>query len=139
MAYALTHCIIHTGQTTLTDHALLIEGDRIATVTPQSDLLGKIDAIDLNGHHVAPGFIDLQLNGCGGVMFNDTITAETLDIMHETNLASGTTSFLPTLITTSDADMLAAIDVVKTYRQHYPLRVLGLHFWFSCFHCRFID
>jgi N-acetylglucosamine-6-phosphate deacetylase len=127
MAYALTHCTIHTGQMTLTDHALLIEGDRIATVSPQSDLLGRIDAIDLNGHHVAPGFIDLQLNGCGGVMFNDNITTETLDIMHETNLASGTTSFLPTLITTADEDMIAAIDVVKAYRQHHPQRVLGLH------------
>jgi N-acetylglucosamine-6-phosphate deacetylase len=83
--------------------------------------------LDGQGWAAAPGFIDLQLNGCGGVMFNDAITASTLDTMHRTNLRSGTTSFLPTLITTSDQAMDQAIALMETYRRDHPTQVLGLH------------
>ena len=125
--YALTNCVLYTGDRQLDDCALVIDGDRIAEVIALKDLNPKIAAIELQGSSVAPGFIDMQLNGCGGVMFNDAIASATLDIMHQTNLNSGTTSYLPTLITTSDQDMLAAMEVVKTYRQHHPYSVLGLH------------
>lgn len=125
--YALTHCNLYTEQQVLTDRALLIEADRIQAIPPIEQLPATCEAIDLEGATVAPGFIDLQLNGCGGVMFNDAITPETLEIMHRTNLQSGTTSYLPTLITTSDRDMQTALEVVAAYRQHSPFNVLGLH------------
>ncbi|GAB4371346.1 MAG: N-acetylglucosamine-6-phosphate deacetylase [Elainellaceae cyanobacterium] len=132
--YALIHGKIYTGDTKadtrqepLTDHALLIEGDRIVDLISIADLSDDCKAIDLGGDWVAPGFIDLQLNGCGGVMFNDAITSETLDTMHQTNLKSGTTSFLPTLITSSDEDMLAAMEVMQPYREAHPYSVPGLH------------
>jgi N-acetylglucosamine-6-phosphate deacetylase len=125
--YALTNCTLHTEQQTLSNHALLIDRQQIVEILPVSQLSSDYDWIDLNGNHVAPGFIDLQLNGCGGVMFNDAITAETLEIMHQTNLRSGTTSYLPTLITSPDEDMLTAMQVVSQYRQRSPYNVLGLH------------
>lgn len=124
--YALTNGTVFTGAEVVRDRAILIEGDRIQGLGSPEDL-GECDRIDLHGANVAPGFIDLQLNGCGGVMFNDAITAETLDTMHRTNLRSGTTSFLPTLITTSDADMVQAMAVVAEYRKKAPNSVLGLH------------
>lgn len=125
--YALTNCVLHTGEQDLVDHALLIEGDRILDILPSWDLPDSFSVIDLQGDHVSPGFVDLQLNGCGGVMFNDEITAKTLEIMHTTNLKSGTTSYLPTLITTSDTDMLRAMELVRDYRKFRPHNVLGLH------------
>jgi N-acetylglucosamine-6-phosphate deacetylase len=125
--YALTHCQIYTSDALLLDHAIQIAGDRIVDVIPEGALPDDYPRIDLQGQQVAPGFIDLQLNGCGGVMFNDAITAATLDHMHRTNLRSGTTSFLPTLITAPDADMQAAIALVQQYRQQQPDSVLGLH------------
>ncbi len=124
--YALTNCKIY-AQQVLSQQALLIDGERIVDLVPQSSLSLDLPVLDLGGAHLSPGFIDLQLNGCGGVMFNDAITPETLTIMHQTNLKSGTTSYLPTLITTSDADMQAAMAVVADYRQHSPHSVLGLH------------
>jgi N-acetylglucosamine-6-phosphate deacetylase len=124
--YALTNCTLYTGDRELSDRALLIKGDKIMDLVAPADL-PACRVIDLKGDRVAPGFIDLQLNGCGGVMFNDAITAETLDRMHQTNLKSGTTSYLPTLITAPDADMLAALDLVKAYRQQHGYSVLGLH------------
>lgn len=125
--YAFTNCVLHTGQQDLIDHVLLIEGDRILDIIPTWDLPADCTAIDLEGSHVSPGFIDLQLNGCGGVMFNDEITANTLEIMHATNLQSGTTSYLPTLITTSDTEMLRAMELVRDYRKFRAHTVLGLH------------
>jgi N-acetylglucosamine-6-phosphate deacetylase len=127
MMYALVNGRIYTGQEELTDRALLIRGDRIGDWVPAAEVAPDCPVIDLEGAAIAPGLIDLQLNGCGGVMFNDAITAETLDIMHQTNLRSGTTSFLPTLITAPDADMLAAMAVVHQYRRSSPYNVLGLH------------
>lgn len=129
--YALTNCWIYTSEQILTDHAVLIEDQKIVDVIPENALPSLLstdyETIDLAGKHVAPGFIDLQLNGCGGVMFNDAITVETLEVMHQTNLKSGTTSYLPTLITTSDEDMLQALAVVQAYRKHSPDNILGLH------------
>lgn len=125
--YAFTGCTLYTGTEILTNHALVISGDRILDILPEAQLSPDCPQVALPGYAIAPGFLDLQLNGCGGVMFNDAIAPETLDIMHATNRRSGTTSFLPTLITAPDADMHTAIAVVRDYRQQHPHRVLGLH------------
>lgn len=125
--YALINCKLYTAFTVQHDHALLVDDGHIRALVPTAQLPSDCQQVDLHGLHVAPGFIDLQLNGCGGVMFNDAIAPSTLDTMHQTNLRSGTTSFLPTLITTADADMAAAISVVRDYRHTHPHSVLGLH------------
>ncbi|EHG1330606.1 N-acetylglucosamine-6-phosphate deacetylase [Vibrio vulnificus] len=125
--YALTNCKIYTGSDVLSEHALIIENDLITSIVPVADLPSGIEVKDLAGANVSPGFIDLQLNGCGGVMLNDEITAETMQIMHEANLKSGCTSFLPTLITSSDADMRAAITAAREYHAKYKNQSLGLH------------
>ncbi|MCV5837165.1 amidohydrolase family protein, partial [Escherichia coli] len=91
------------------------------------ELPKAIEVKALNGANFSPGFIDLQLNGCGGVMLNAAITAETMPIMHEANLKSGCTSFLPTLITSSDEDMRTAISAAREYHNQYQNQSLGLH------------
>lgn len=125
--YALSNCKIYTGSDVLTDHAVVIENELIKKVCPISELPEGIEVHDLNGANLSPGFIDLQLNGCGGVMLNDEITAETMQIMHEANLKSGCTSFLPTLITSSDEDMRAVITAAREYHNQYQNQSLGLH------------
>ncbi|WP_454442654.1 N-acetylglucosamine-6-phosphate deacetylase [Vibrio bathopelagicus] len=125
--YALSNCKIYTGSDVLTDHAVVIENELIKKVCPISELPEGIEIRDLNGANLSPGFIDLQLNGCGGVMLNDEITAETMQIMHKANLQSGCTSFLPTLITSSDEDMRAVITAAREYHNQYQNQSLGLH------------
>ncbi|WP_060982209.1 N-acetylglucosamine-6-phosphate deacetylase [Vibrio splendidus] len=125
--YALSNCKIYTGSDVLTDHAVVIENELIKKVCPISELPEGIEVRDLDGANLSPGFIDLQLNGCGGVMLNDEITAETMQIMHEANLKSGCTSFLPTLITSSDEDMRAVITAAREYHNQYQNQSLGLH------------
>ncbi|QUJ66551.1 N-acetylglucosamine-6-phosphate deacetylase [Photobacterium sp. GJ3] len=125
--YALTNCRIFTGSDVLNNHAVIIDGVNIHAVCPVAELPADIPTQDLDGANLSPGFIDLQLNGCGGVMFNDEITADTIHTMHLANLKSGCTSFLPTLITSSDEDMKAAIRAAREYEASYQNHSLGLH------------
>ena len=124
--YALTNGKIFTGNEVLLDHAIIVDGQRIKGVHLLKDL--KItNKIDVKGAWIVPGFIDLQLNGCGGVLFNDDTNSETLEKMHLTNLSSGTTSFLPTLITTDDIKMKVALQVAEKINGLVPDKVLGVH------------
>ncbi|MEZ8700135.1 N-acetylglucosamine-6-phosphate deacetylase [Vibrio lentus] len=125
--YALSNCKIYTGSDVLTDHAVVIENELIKKVCAISELPEGIEVRDLDGANLSPGFIDLQLNGCGGVMLNDEITADTMQIMHKANLKSGCTSFLPTLITSSDEDMRVVITAAREYHNQYQNQSLGLH------------
>jgi len=124
--YALTNCKIYTGSNVLVDHAVIIKNELIEAVCPLADLPQDITTQDLKGANVSPGFIDLQLNGCGGVMLNDEVTADTMQTMHKANLKSGCTSFLPTLITSSDEDMRQAIAAAREYQTKYKNQALGL-------------
>ena len=69
--YALTNCIIFTGHERLDNHAVIIDGEIIKAVCPESELTHDIERKDLQGAILSAGFIDLQVNGCGGVQFND--------------------------------------------------------------------
>ncbi|MGL4207203.1 MAG: N-acetylglucosamine-6-phosphate deacetylase [Aeromonadaceae bacterium] len=124
---ALINGTIHTQDGVLHDHAVLIQDERIAALLPRQACPAEIPSYDLGGAHLSAGFIDLQLNGCGGVMFNQAPTVTTLEKMQEANLRSGTTSFLPTLITASDEEMRAAIATTRDYMQRHRHQVLGLH------------
>jgi len=118
------------GNKFYTGKVLIIDGERIVDIIPQEELTttyGNIETIDAENTYVTPGFIDLQLNGCGGVLFNDDITLETLDTMHKTNLKYGCTSFTPTLITTGDESIEKAIELVKGIENKGKYGVVGLH------------
>lgn len=128
--YALTHGRIYTGHEILDDHAIVVANGLIERICPLSELPADIEQRTLNGAIISPGFIDVQLNGCGGVQFNDTaeaVTVETLEIMQKANEKSGCTSYLPTLITTSDELMKQGIAVMRDYLSQHPNQALGLH------------
>lgn len=111
--------------------ALIIDGKKISHIVKEEELDAKypgIEKIDAKGGYVTPGFMDLQVNGCGGVLFNDTITEETLKTMHETNLKYGCTSYLPTLITSTDENIVKALDLIDSLKNtKEDIGVLGLH------------
>ncbi|PRM10440.1 N-acetylglucosamine-6-phosphate deacetylase [Haemophilus influenzae] len=127
MKYALTNSVIYTKYEILRDYAVVIDGETIEAVIPQTELEKDIKTIDLQGNNLTAGFIDLQLNGCGGVMFNDQTSVETLEIMQETNLKSGCTSFLPTFITAPDENIKSAVKIMREYLNKHKNQALGLH------------
>lgn len=125
--YALTNAVIYTGEKVLYEHAVVIENGLIQAVILEKDLAKEMPTVDLNGANLSAGFIDLQLNGCGGVMFNEEISVNTLEIMQATNLKSGTTSYLPTFITSPDEGMKQAVAVMREYLSKHQNQALGLH------------
>ncbi|HDG1690932.1 TPA: N-acetylglucosamine-6-phosphate deacetylase [Kluyvera georgiana] len=128
--YALTHGRIFTGHEILDDHAIIVANGLIERICPLADVPANVEQRSVNGAILAPGFIDVQLNGCGGVQFNDTaeaVSVETLEIMQKANEKSGCTSFLPTLITTSDDLMKQGVRVMREYLAKHPNQALGLH------------
>ncbi len=125
--YALTNCKIYTGTEILQDSAVIIEGRRISGVVSNSDIPDQAKTTDLEGAILTPGFIDLQLNGCGGIFFNDDISVDTLEHMSRTIYSTGCTAFLPTLVSAPEKDVLKSLEIVHEYRKKYPHTVLGLH------------
>ena len=128
--YALVNGRIYSGDDIFDHHAVVIADGKIERVCSLAALPPEIEQQDVGGAIIAPGFIDLQLNGCGGVQFNDDIHAisvETLETMHRANVKSGCTSFLPTLITSSDELMVRAVETMRAFLQKYPHFLLGLH------------
>lgn len=116
------------GETVRDGHGLVIEGDTIAAVLPDSQLPGTSAApVDLAGATLVPGFIDLQVNGGGGVLFNAMPTPEGIRQIGEAHRAFGTTGFLPTLVTDSFDVMRQAVDAVAVAIEQGVPGVLGIH------------
>ena len=107
--------------------ALLIAGGRIHGVVDDRRLPQDARRIDLEGGLLAPGFIDLQVNGGGGVLLNDAPEPATIARIGAAHRRYGTTGFLPTLITTDRATMARAIDAVRRAIDAGMPGVLGIH------------
>jgi N-acetylglucosamine-6-phosphate deacetylase len=110
-----------------TDSAVLIEGDTITALVPRSGLSAAIPCVDLpNQAWLAPGFIDIQVNGGGDVLFNDEPTPEALRTIATAHRKFGTTSLLPTLISDSADKMAEACAAVESIVGVEP-SILGIH------------
>jgi N-acetylglucosamine-6-phosphate deacetylase len=108
--------------------AAVIEGERIAGVAASDTLPKSIPVVALPaGAWLAPGFIDIQVNGGGDVLFNDDPSPQTLKRIVAAHRAFGTTSMLPTLISDRDEKMRRAAAAVREAQRAEPA-VLGLHY-----------
>jgi N-acetylglucosamine-6-phosphate deacetylase len=111
----------------LDDHALVVDGARIQGLRPAHRLEPEIARLELHGGALVPGFIDVQVNGGGGVLFNEAPTVEGIRTIAETHLRFGTTGFLPTLISDDLPVLAAAIAAVDDAIRAGVPGVLGLH------------
>ena len=128
MRNALVNGRIATGGRLLEGHAVLIEDGRITAILPDGDLrIRDARMHDLDGLLLLPGFIDTQVNGGGGVLFNDAPALDTIRRMAAAHAQFGTTGFLPTLIS-DDLDVIAAaIAAVSAALEDGVPGVLGIH------------
>jgi N-acetylglucosamine-6-phosphate deacetylase len=124
---ALTGARILAGSSFVEGRALIIDGDRIAALVKESDIPGDCERAALGGGDLLPGFIDCQVNGGGGVLFNDAPTVEGIRAIGAAHRRFGTTGFLPTLISDDLAVLDRAIAAVEdAIAQNVP-GVLGIH------------
>ena len=98
------------------DAAVLIDGDRIAAIVPRRQVPETIPIRELQGSNawLAPGFIDIQVNGGGDVLFNDAPTPDAIRAIIAAHRRFGTTALLPTLISDTSEKMLAALTAVES-------------------------
>ncbi len=126
--YALVNARVFDGDKFLDNATVIIENDRIKSIEIDSSLDIVMTKIDLKGKIIVPGYIDLQVNGCGGADINHDISLDTLQVLHETNIKHGVTSIAPTLITTSDERILEAIDLINHLENPELLGIIAWHF-----------
>lgn len=127
MTYALVGARIFYDNTTwLDNHAVVIHEKCISAVIPEASLDSAITRHEISGLLV-PGFIDVQVNGGGGVLFNDEISPAGIAAIGMAHRAFGTTGFLPTFITDKPERMHAAIAAMREAAAMEIPGLLGVH------------
>ncbi len=124
---ALRGARIFTGEHFLDHHALLLDGGRIVDLVPEAALPTGMRSKDLGGGTLAPGFIDAQVNGGGGVLFNDARTASGAAAVAAAHAGFGTTGCLPTFITDRPERRREAVAAVREAIAAGAPGVLGIH------------
>ena len=128
MTLALTNARVLTPDGWHDDLAVLLDGERIVDLLPPGDpRVRDAHRHDLRGAMLVPGFIDVQVNGGGGVLFNEAPTVETLRRIGAAHRRYGTTGFLPTLISDNRGVMREALAAVEQALEERVPGVLGIH------------
>ncbi len=128
MKKALFNCRVFDGEKLHGGLAVLLEKDRISALLPESISRQRLrSTFDLAGHILAPGLIDIQVNGGGGVMFNDAPTVKT----HAYNRCSASPLWHDRFSADTDqygfATMKRAIEAVRRAVTEAVPGVLGIH------------
>ncbi len=101
MKKAIKGARIFCGKDFADNHALLYENEKIIEIVNESEIPKDFEIQNLNGGIISPGFIDLQVNGGGGKLFNNSPDKESLDTIISAHQYFGTTSIMPTVISDS--------------------------------------
>jgi N-acetylglucosamine-6-phosphate deacetylase len=125
---ALVNGRILAGERIVSGQTVLLSAGRIEAVVLAGDPRCR-DAVnvDLEGQILLPGFIDVQVNGGGGVLFNDDPSLESIRAIGAAHRRFGTTGFLPTLIS-DDLDTIGqAIAAVQASLDARLPGPIGIH------------
>jgi N-acetylglucosamine-6-phosphate deacetylase len=128
MPIALHNGRVLRGQALVEGQCVLLEGGRILDIVPENHPSCQgASRFDLHGNMLLPGFIDSQVNGGGGVLFNDSPSVEAIRQIGRAHRRFGTTGFMPTLIS-ADLDVVArAIAAARGAIEARVPGVLGIH------------
>jgi len=125
--HAIAASCVFDGAVAHRNAAVIISGERIEGLAHRAELPADLPVHEMpDGVWLAPGFIDLQVNGGGDVLFNDAPTPQTMRQIAAAHRRFGTTALLPTLISDSPAKMKAAAAAVDELSAVEP-GVLGIH------------
>jgi N-acetylglucosamine-6-phosphate deacetylase len=127
MTTALINARVLAAQGWRDDVAVIVEGERIRELVGARDIPAGIRTHDLSGRMVLPGFIDCQVNGGGGILFNNVATVEGIRAIGAAHRRFGTTGFLPTLISDTIDTMRTAIAAADAAIAEAVPGVLGVH------------
>ena len=126
MKQALFGSQIFCGERFYDDYALLVDGKSIVDIVEKNDIPENFNKIELDDGILAPGFIDLQVNGGGGKLFNNSPDKESLRTIIKAHQFFGTTSVMPTVISDSMEILEQCIKTV-TEETKNNASLLGIH------------
>jgi N-acetylglucosamine-6-phosphate deacetylase len=125
--HALAADYVFDGAVVHRNAAVIIDGGSIVAIAPREEVAVAMPLRVLShGAWLAPGFIDVQVNGGGDVLFNDMPTVEGIRTIAAAHRKFGTTALLPTLITDTPEKMRTAIAAVQELVDVDPA-ILGIH------------
>ncbi|MER9596735.1 MULTISPECIES: N-acetylglucosamine-6-phosphate deacetylase [unclassified Mesorhizobium] len=125
--FALTGARIFDGDDWHDNAALVVRAGLVEAIVPAGAVPSGVARIETGGGMLVPGFVDLQVNGGGGVMLNDHPDVASIQTICRAHAPFGTTALLPTLITdTSEITAAAVAAGAEAARQKVP-GFLGLH------------
>ncbi|MGH8118105.1 MAG: N-acetylglucosamine-6-phosphate deacetylase [Rhodanobacteraceae bacterium] len=127
MAMALVNARVLSAQGWREHAAVIVERGWIRAIVAQAELASDVPRHDLAGATLLPGFIDCQVNGGGGMLFNDEPNVAGIRAIGAAHRRFGTTAFLPTLISDAPAKMTVAIAAVDQAITAGVPGVLGIH------------
>lgn len=127
MRRALVGADVFDGHTLYDHHALLLDGNVFAGVVPIARVPAEYDRHEVHAGVLMPGFVDLQVNGGGGILFNEETTVEGLRCIARAHATTGTRALLPTLVTDTSDKIRAAIDAVDDAIAQGVEGIMGLH------------
>ena len=127
MTTAFVNGRIFTGSDILENHIVEIDGAEIVGISPANGSKDYSQEIDLNGALLAPGYIDVQVNGGGGVLFNNDPSVDSIRVIGKAHRQFGTCGFLPTLISDDLDKVERAIEAVDKAIIDGVSGVLGIH------------
>ncbi|MEZ2328614.1 N-acetylglucosamine-6-phosphate deacetylase [Mesorhizobium sp. RCC_202] len=125
--FALTGARIFDGDDWHDNAALVVNGDVVEAILPAGALPSGVTPVDTGGGLLAPGFVDIQVNGGGGVMLNDHPDVASIETICRAHAPFGTTALLVTLITDTPAITTAAITAGTEAAREKVAGFLGLH------------
>ena len=114
------------GERFLDDHALVVEDGVIRALVDVEERPRGGEAVDCGGGILAPGLVDWQINGGGGVLFNAEPTVEGVARIARAFRREGVTGFLPTVVTDAPATLAAALSAAREAERSVP-GALGIH------------
>jgi N-acetylglucosamine-6-phosphate deacetylase len=126
MTFAITGARLFDGTEIREGHAVVVQDGRIAAVVPEREVAAGVEKHPVDGL-LAPGFIDVQLNGGGGVLFNDDRSIHAIRAIGAAHRRYGTTGFLPTFITDTRERMAEAVEAVHAALAAGVPGLLGIH------------
>ena len=126
-AYALLGPALFDGERRIEGHALVIRDGAVDAVVPPEALPAGLEIRRLAGGLLAPGFIDIQVNGGGGVLLNEDPSVEGIRTICAAHARFGSTALLPTVITDRPAVTFAAIDAATQALAEGVPGCLGIH------------
>lgn len=123
--FTLTNGVFFTGKDVINDKHMVVDGGRILGFVSESTIPDESEVINLQGKNVAPGFIDLQINGGCGKFFDKKITLSHISVISENLAKYGVTRWMPTFLSLPKSDMMKLQSKLEILQGKHG--VLGVH------------